>query len=63
MLIEELDKLKQKTTQSEFRAILTMAEQDIKFNRAFFKKVTGPKYFLEICNRSLTVLRRCNDVC
>ncbi|MDU1314497.1 MAG: hypothetical protein E6940_10620 [Clostridium septicum] len=59
MLIDKLKELKENTTESEFRAILAMTEQDIKFNRTFFNKVTTPQYFLEVCNRSLMVLRRC----
>lgn len=61
MLIDELNKIKKKISPNEFKEIMEMTEQDIKFNRVSFNKKTGPNEFLQICIRSFLVLRRCNN--
>lgn len=58
MLIKYLDKLQKVTTKEEFKAILKMTEEDIKFNKVKFNKVTSANEFIVICNRSLSLVRR-----
>lgn len=58
MLIKYLDKLQKVTTKEEFKAILKMTEEDIKFNKVKFNKVTSANEFIVICNRSLNLVRR-----
>ena len=58
MLIKYLDELRNDTTKEEFTAILKMTEEDIKFNKVKFNKVTSANEFIVICNRSLKLVRR-----
>lgn len=44
-----LDLLKSQTTQEEFTEIVTMTDDDIKFNRVHFGKTTNLKQYIRIC--------------
>lgn len=48
MILKELQVLREKCTEEQFRIILNTVEDDIKFNRIKFKKCTSQKKFLEI---------------
>lgn len=58
-LINSLNKIKKKVTPDEFRTILKMTEDDIKFNRVGFGKTTTPVEFAIIAQRSYEVISRC----
>lgn len=49
MVYKFLRELKSKTTDEQFKDILAATDQDIKFNRIGFGKITGPKKFIDIC--------------
>jgi len=52
-----LKELKQSLTQDEFKEVLIIATQDILFNNVGFKKLTKEKEFIEICKKSLLLLK------
>nr|WP_302661456.1 hypothetical protein [uncultured Clostridium sp.] len=56
MLFSWLSELKSNTTHEEFKEILKMASDDIKFNRTSFKKCTNAKKFIEIAERCRKVV-------
>lgn len=58
MLLKYLDKLKKVTTKEQFKEVLKITEDDIKFNKVKFNKVTKAHEFIIICNRSLNLVRR-----
>ncbi|WP_024614643.1 hypothetical protein [Clostridium sp. Ade.TY] len=58
MLLKYLDKLKQITTKEQFKEILKITEDDIKFNKVMFNKRTSSQEFILICNRSLNLVKR-----
>lgn len=58
MLLRYLDELKQVTTKDQFKDVLKITEDDIKFNKIMFNKVTSTHEFIIICNRSLNLVRR-----
>lgn len=49
MVYKFLRWLKANVTEEQFKDILTATDQDIKFNRIGFGKITRPKKFIEIC--------------
>lgn len=55
---EAFNRIKAGTTDEEFKEVLIMATQDIRFNRVGFKKVTKAQEVIDICERSLKLLRR-----
>lgn len=58
MVKNYLDWLRANTTKERFINVLKMTEEDIKFNRLGFSKVTSQKEFIEICKISFTILNR-----
>lgn len=58
MVKNYLDWLRVNTTDSQFIDILEMTEQDIKFNKILFNKVTSQREFIEICKSSFIILNR-----
>ncbi|NOW92364.1 hypothetical protein BCD91_004387 [Clostridium beijerinckii] len=44
-----LDVLRSQTTKEEFTEIVTMTDDDIKFNRVHFGKTTNLKQYIRIC--------------
>lgn len=44
-----LSELKKQVTDEEFKLILAVTDEDIKFNRVQFGKVTRPHDYIEIC--------------
>lgn len=52
MVFAFLKKISASTTEKEFREILKITEQDIKFNRVGFDKCTSPSEFIKICSIS-----------
>lgn len=58
MLFKYLDELKKVTTKEQFKEVLKITEDDIKFNKVKFNKVTKVYEFIIICNRSLNLVRR-----
>ncbi|BFK81456.1 hypothetical protein I3900191A7_16010 [Clostridium baratii] len=58
MLLKYLDKLKKVTTKEQFKEVLKITEDDIKFNKIRFNKVTKTQDFIEICNRTLKLVKR-----
>lgn len=59
MVFRFLAKLKKEVGESNFKDILLATDQDIKFNRVSFGKITAPKQFIEICTGCKNVLLRC----
>ena len=59
MVFEFLSNLKKEVGENNFREILEATDQDIKFNRISFGKVTRPKEFIKICTGCKEVLLRC----
>lgn len=59
MVFKYLESLKSQTTDEQFREILEMADQDIKFNRVGFKKTTAPRTYIDICDRCKSVIIAC----
>lgn len=57
MVIKFLNALKSKTTKGEFKEILAMVDQDVKFNRVSFGKCTSPKEFINVCNIAYRVIK------
>ena len=51
MVFKYLMGIKSVTTDKDFKEILTMTEEDIKFNRVSFKKVTPAEEFITIFER------------
>ena len=45
-------------TKEQFKCILNATEQDIKFNRVQFGKVTGSMKFIDICTKCATAVLR-----
>lgn len=60
MLYRYLTELKLSTTKDEFKEILAIATDDIKFNRIGFGKCTGSDKFIEICE---TIRKRVQISC
>ena len=58
MAFKFLNELKQKVGNEIFKAILDMADKDIKFNNVKFGKVTSQSEFITICQRCYTALLR-----
>lgn len=58
MLLKYLDKLKKVTTKEQFKEVLKITEDDIKFNKIRFNKVTKTQDFIAICNRTLKLVKR-----
>lgn len=58
MVFKFLTWLKNNVTEEQFKDILSMADQDIKFNRAGFGKTTKPIEYVRICTRCAGVVLR-----
>lgn len=58
MVFAFLDELKANTNEKEFKDVLKMADEDIKFNRVRFGICTSQEDYIEICERCLTAYRR-----
>ncbi|CAI3208556.1 hypothetical protein [Clostridium neonatale] len=58
MVFKFLTLLKSYVTEEQFKEILIMADQDIKFNRVGFGKTTKPLEYLRICTRCANVVLR-----
>lgn len=52
-----LKQLRAVTTKEEFKEILKIAEQDIKFNRVGFSRLTNQDNFINICKMSERLIR------
>ncbi|WP_187372145.1 hypothetical protein [Clostridium ihumii] len=52
-----LKQLRAVTTKEEFKEILKIAEQDIKFNRVGFNRLTNQDNFINICKMSERLIR------
>lgn len=59
MVFEFLKWLKANVTEEQFKNILEAADQDIKFNRVGFGKITGPSIYIKICTSCAKVVLRC----
>lgn len=59
MLFNYLNNLKNNTNDEDFREILKMVEDDIKFNRTSMGKKTSTKEFIKICEITKEVYARC----
>jgi len=59
MVFKFLSNLKAEVGENNFKDILAATDQDIKFNRIGFGKITGPEKFMEICTGCKNVLLRC----
>lgn len=59
MLFEYLLDLKNSTNDKDFKEILKMVEEDIKFNRTSFRKLTTTGEFINICEISKCCISRC----
>ncbi len=60
MVLEFLNELKKKVSNDDYKTIVAMTIDDIKFNRTSFNKKTSPGEFIEICKRCWDALNRCN---
>ncbi|MBU3146606.1 hypothetical protein [Clostridium sp. CF012] len=56
-LIEQM--IGQPITDSEFKIIMEIATDDIKFNRINFKKYTNLNYVLDIAAKGAEIFKRC----
>ncbi|GCD13171.1 hypothetical protein [Clostridium tagluense] len=52
-------RLGQTITDAEFKIIMEIATDDIKFNRIGFKKYTSLNYVLDIAAKSASIFKRC----
>ena len=52
MLFSFLQELRNNTNDKEFKEILKITSDDIKFNRVSFGKTTSQEEFINICQRS-----------
>lgn len=59
MLFSFLQELRNNTNDKEFKEILKITSDDIKFNRVSFGKTTSQEEFINICQRSYKALRVC----
>ena len=59
MLFNYLKSLKNSTNDKDFKEILKITSDDIKFNRVSFGKTTSQEEFINICQRSYKALRAC----
>lgn len=59
MLIKYLDELKNEMDKHSFLMIMSAVEDDIKFNRVRFNKVTPVNEFIRITEMSKKVVLRC----
>jgi len=60
MVLDFLKQLRAKVSQEDYKNILDMTIDDIRFNRTSFGKKTSPGEFIEICKRCCIALNRCN---
>ena len=60
MVLDFLEQLKNKVSKEDYKTIIDMTIDDIKFNRTSFGKKTSPNEFIEICKRCFYALNRCN---
>ncbi len=56
MLFKYLESLKNNINEEEFKEILKITADDIKFNRIGFNKTTNAKKFIEIAERSRNIV-------
>lgn len=59
MVFRFLTLLKSYVTDEQFKDILAAADQDIKFNRVAFGKLTGPKEYIKICSLCASMVLKC----
>lgn len=60
-VFEFLSELKKQVTEDEFKLILAVTDQDIKFNRIQFGKVTKPHDYIVICSLCKDAILRCTS--
>jgi len=60
MVKDFLNSLRTKVSEDDYKTILAMTVDDIKFNRTSFNKKTRPGQFIQICKRCCTALSRCD---
>lgn len=60
MVLDFLKQLRAKVSQEDFKTILDMTIDDIRFNRTSFGRKTSASEFIEICKRCCIALNRCN---
>ncbi|EJT6170049.1 hypothetical protein N2W53_000598 [Clostridium perfringens] len=58
MVFKKIQELKKKYSKEVFKEILNAVEEDIRFNRINFGKMTCQKEFLQILNTTENVFRR-----
>ena len=58
MVLKAIQRLKNQYSSCDFKTILCIAEEDIRFNRLSFGKRTSQVKFLEILNESEMLVRR-----
>lgn len=58
MVFKKIQELKKKYSKEVFKEILNAVEEDIRFNRIKFGKMTYQKEFLQILNTTENVFRR-----
>lgn len=58
-VFEYLTELKKQVTDKQFKAILVMTDEDIKFNRVKFGKKTGPRDYISICDMCRKAIAKC----
>ena len=56
MVFKFLTLLRSRVTEQQFKDILAATDQDIKFNRVMFGKITKPLEYIEICKRCENVV-------
>ncbi len=57
MVSKFLKELKESLPKDEFKEVLIIATQDIMFNNVGFKRLTKENEFIEICKKSLLLLK------
>ena len=64
-MLKFLEELKKRNDKDTFDEIIMMAEEDIKFNRVGFNKVTTKDDFIKICTICEYVANQCKvaEVC
>lgn len=60
MVLEFLNDLKSKVSNEDYKIIIAMAKEDIKFNMVSFNKKITPGHFIDVCKMCQLTLSRCN---
>lgn len=63
MLLKYLNQLRNRMDKHSFLMLMSAVEDDIRFNRVRFNKITTAKEFIDIVERTHKVISRCTAEC